>query len=47
MVDSGVINGDIDRSRSFKAANSFRCFTGSFTKLSASELQNSMVTGLT
>ena len=38
---------EINGSRSFKAANSFRYFTGRFTELSALELPNSMLTGVT
>ena len=38
---------DSDGSRSLRAANSLRYFTGRFTELSNSELPNSMVTGVT
>ena len=37
---------EIDGSKTFKAANNFRCFTGRFTELSESELPNSTVTGV-
>ena len=36
---------DSDESRSLRAANSLRCFTGRFTELSDLELPNSTVTG--
>ena len=38
---------DSDESRSLRAANDLRCFTGRFTELSESELLNSTVTGVT
>ena len=37
---------EIDVSKTFKAANNIRCFTGTFTELSESELPNSTVTGV-
>ena len=36
-----------DGSRSLRAVNNTRCFTGRFTELFDSELPNSMVTGVT
>ena len=48
VVGGFVIDGDGDRwVDNLSAANSSRCFTGSFTELSESELPNSMVTGVT
>ena len=38
---------DIEGSRSFSTTNSVRYFAGRFTKVSESELPNSMVTGVT
>ena len=38
---------EIDGSKTFKAANNFRCFTGRFTELSESELPNSTMAGVT
>ena len=38
---------DIDGSKSLRAANNVRCFTGKCTQLFESELPNSTVTGMT
>ena len=45
IVSLIVMNSD--GSRSLRVTNSLRCFTGIFTELSDSELQNATVTGVT
>ena len=45
VVSLIVIDSDI--SKNLRVANNLRCFTGIFTELSDSELQNATVTGVT
>ena len=47
LMVMSLIMMDGEGSRSLRAANNLRCFTGRFTKLSDSELPNSTLTGVT